>query len=58
MKTSYTCLKKMLADANWAHDLMWDLGLYEEAIRYTKIAQRILQAITNPVNGVVENRER
>ena len=56
MKTSYTCLKKMLADANWAHDLMWDLGLYEEAIRYTKIAQRILQAITNPVNGVVENR--
>jgi len=45
MCLTYTQLKKMLADANWAHDQAWELGLYDEALRYTKISLRILQAI-------------
>lgn len=47
---TYTQLKKMLSDANWAHDMYWELGMYEDAIRYTKIGLRILQAITNQDN--------
>lgn len=44
-KLTYTQLKKMLDDANWSHDIYWELGLYNEALRYTYIAHRILQAI-------------
>lgn len=55
MKTSYTCLHTMLANANYRHDAYWDLGLYDVAIRYTKIGQRILKAITDPKNGVIGN---
>lgn len=35
----------MLDNANWAHDMYWSIGCYSEAIRYTKIAQRILEAM-------------
>jgi hypothetical protein len=33
--------------ADWAHDAEWDLGCYSEAIRYTRIAVRILEAMVN-----------
>lgn len=50
MKTTYSCLMKMYRNANWAHDFYWELGLYDEAIRYTKIGLRILQVVTNQNN--------
>lgn len=45
----------MLANANWAHDMYWELGMYNEAIKYSYIGRRILQAITNKDNGLVGN---
>lgn len=47
---TYAQLKEMLARANYNHDTFWELGLYDQAIRYTKIGLRILQAITNQDN--------
>ena len=44
-KLSYPQLKEMLARANYNHDVFWSLGLYDQSFRYTKIAQRILEAI-------------
>lgn len=44
-RISYTQLLEMKRRADWAHDAEWDLGCYDAAIRYTNIAQRIIQAM-------------
>lgn len=49
-KLTYSQLKVMLDRANYHHDEYWNLELYDVAIRYTKIAQRILQAMCKPEN--------
>lgn len=36
---------KRQADYNW--DMYWELEMYDQCIRYTKVAQRILQAMLN-----------
>ena len=46
-KLSYAQLLEMKRRADWAHDAEWNLGCYDQAIRYTKIAVRILQAMIN-----------
>jgi hypothetical protein len=45
----------MKRNADWAHDLYWDLGCFDTAYRYTKIAQRILQAMARmPIENVLK----
>ena len=46
-KLTYSQLLEMKRRADWAHDAEWELGCYDAAIRYTKIACRILQAMIN-----------
>lgn len=41
MKTPYHCIKAMLNSAEWARDFYFDLGLFELAIKYQKIATRL-----------------
>lgn len=41
MKTTYTCLKQMQANAKWAINFYTMLCIEEEAYRYYKILNRI-----------------
>lgn len=53
-RLTYSQLLRMLGNANYAHDMFWDLGLYDQAIRYTKIAQRILSVmVKKPIENVL-----
>jgi len=52
---TYSQLLKMKRSADWAHDLYWSLELYDRALRYTRISQRILQAMARtPIENVLK----
>jgi hypothetical protein len=54
-KISYGILLKMKRSSDWAHDLYWSLELYDLAYRYTRISQRILEAIARiPIENLLK----
>ncbi len=54
-KLTYKALLKMKQTADFHHDAYWELGLYDVAIRYTRISTRILKAmIAMPIENVLK----
>jgi hypothetical protein len=51
---TYSQLLTMKRNADWAWDMYWDLKMYDQCLRYTRISQRILEAMTRmPIENVL-----
>lgn len=52
---TYSQLLSMKRKADHIHDFYWEWGMFGAAYRYTKIAQRILEAMARlPIENVLK----
>lgn len=52
-KLTYQNILDMKRSADWAWNMYWDLGMYDQCIKYTRISARLIQAMLNHPNKFI-----